>query len=111
MEGWTRGKKKESAAVKKDPTMEEAEDQALLEELLRIENEARRLDGKIKGDAQGRAMKRSKFDRLVGWGEAVEVSPLNGSIHQEADQEISVLHQDDMVSWSLGVRGAKQMKE
>ena len=47
MEGWTRSKKKESAvkeaAGTENQTMEEAEDLALLEELLRVETEARRL--------------------------------------------------------------------
>ena len=36
-----------------------------MEELLRIDT--RRLDGKRKGDGLGRAKKRRKFDRLVGW--------------------------------------------
>ena len=113
MTGWTRGKKKESAdkevAEKKDPTSEEAEDQALLEELLRIKQDTRRLDGKRKGDGQGRAKKRRKFDRLVGWGEAVEVPPLNiqnVSSHREVEPEVST-QQGDMTNWRTGLTECK----
>ena len=108
MEGWRKGKKNESVDSNKikemDTTCVDAEDQALMEELLKIEQDTRRLDGKRKGDGQGRAKKRRKFDRLIGWGEEVG-EPLTRQFEsslQEGKEESSSL-QGDMSNWKIGV--------
>ena len=53
----------------KDSTRVAAEAQDLMEELLAMETDARRMETKRKGEGQKRAPKRSKYDTLVGWGE------------------------------------------
>ena len=68
-----------------------------------METEARRLEGKRKGDVQGRAKKRRKFDKLVGWGEATDESSAQPSTLTESSAQPSTLT-GDMASWSLGVK-------
>ena len=93
-------------------TMEEAEVLALLKEHLWVETETRRLEGKRKGDVQGRRKKRGKFDKLVGWGEAADESSAQPSTLTESSAQPSTLT-GDMASWSLGVKesGARSQPE
>ena len=74
----------EKAEKKEDNEKEAQEGQdGLLEDLSKLEDEARRKERKRKEGGKEKKSKRRKLDRLVGWGEMEE----EGSSHQEGVQE------------------------
>ena len=86
-----------------------------MEELLRSEQDTRRLDNKRKGDGQDRAKKGRKFDRMVWWGEVREdlLTLQEGSSHREEEREVSS-QQEYMSGWKIGnteCRNKGQTKE